>query len=132
MTRFWIPFGVLACFMTFVAMSCYAHRRPVRIDNDMRGRVRADLSRYKLLEQPELITLDSGEGFGAAFCSKDLEFAYLSTAARPGIVAYRMKDICDPDDCSCEIKVSELDRRRKDLSVPWQKAGSIFPPGARQ
>ena len=48
------------------------------------------------------------------------------------MVAYRMKDICDPDDCSCEIKISELEKRRRDLSVPWQMAGTILRPSFKR
>lgn len=119
--------------MMFVLAMCDAHRRPVAIENDTGQTVKFNISGYKIIDRLDSLPINPGEIYGAGYhCSKAWEFAYLSTASYPDFVAYRFKDICDFEECSCTIRVSELERRRRDLSVPWRDAGSIFPPGAKR
>jgi len=122
-------FGLLVMF--YLPM-CAAHIRPVQIENDTSSTVKLDLSPYKILpEYSEGITAlptKAGDGYGLLSCSKKWEFAYLSTLAHPDFVAYRVKDICDPDECSCVIKVSDLEKKRTRLAVPWQQAGMAIHP----
>ena len=132
-SRFWIPFGVAMFPLAMILSMCDAHRRPVRIDNDTSEPVLLEFSPYKLLEKPDAASVKPGDEYSAPFhCSNKWEFAYLSTKNYPDFVAYRFKDICDLKKCSCRIRVSYLESHRHDLSVPWAKAGSIFPPGARR
>jgi hypothetical protein len=85
-----------------------------------------------MLERPEVNLIAPGENGQIAGCSRSWEFAYISTKSHPDVVAYRFKDICDVDRCACDVKVSDLERCRHDLSVPWAKAGIVFPPGVKK
>jgi hypothetical protein len=130
--RFFISLTAGSFFLLVMMVSCYSHRRPVSIRNDSGEAVRLDISPYKQIEEPRGSSIDIGEGVRVPGCSKHWEFIYLSTQSHRDFVAYRVKDICDIDDCACDVKVSDLERRRHDLSVPWAKAGIVFPPGAQR
>lgn len=128
-TRFWIPFTVIVFPLMFIGMMCHDHRRPLGIDNDSREFVKADFERTRLNGVADLETLsplEPGDGYSIPFCSTDWPLIYLSTKSHPRFVAYRVQDFCDNDDCSCLIKVSDLERHRADRSVPWERAATLF------
>ena len=122
--------GVIAYSSLMPLAMCHAHRPPISVRNDTAGIVRIDLVSRKAPQSPDLNPTEPGVGFGVRGCAREWDFIYLSTSSHPAFVAYRMNDICDPDDCSCKVRVSHLEKRRRDLSTPWEKA-DIFPPGAQ-
>lgn len=122
--------GIALILMGPLSM-CAAHYRPVQVENDTRQAVKLDLSPYKILPEyvealPNISPIEPGGGFRAPSCSNKWEFAYLATVRHPEVVAYRIRDICDPDECSCNIRVSDLEKKRASLAVPWQKAGTTM------
>ena len=126
----WVPLCVAAYTMLILGALVLGQQRPLNIENDTKQPVQMHVSAHKLMEVGEVVPTVPESGLSIPNCSKTWEFIYLSTPAHPESVAYRVKDLCGEDDCFCRLKVSELERRREDLSVPWQKAGSVFPPGA--
>lgn len=123
--------GGFALLVIIYLPMCTSHHRPVQVKNDTSGAVKIYLSPYKILPEyverlPAVSPIEPGDGFGVYSCSKEREFAYLATATHPQVVAYRIRDFCDPDECSCDIKIGELERQRARLAVPWQKAGTSW------
>lgn len=125
----WILAGFVAFCMVPLGMCQYHTHFPVWVDNDTDHSARIQISEYKILDKIEGHLSKPGDGGGTGSCSKAYEFLYFATPSHPDYVAYRMKDICDLGDCSCKLKVSDLEKRRRQLSVPWEKAGNILPPG---
>lgn len=131
-TRFWIPLAVVGYSLMLPLGMCYGHYRPVKAENDINEHVRIDVLSQALSASSDPSRLASGEVRGLNACSKDLTYAYLATRSHPDLVVYRVKDVCDPDDCACHIKTSYLEQRRADLSVPWHQAGKLLPTEARR
>ena len=131
MTRWLIPGSVIALCLAMPLAMCAGHYRPILIENDTPHVVKFDISPYKILSEyaeglPTISPIEPGSGFRAPSCSNEWEFAYLATARHPEVVAYRIRDICDPNECSCDIKISDLEKQRARLAVPWQMAGTSW------
>lgn len=131
-THFWIPFSIVAGPALLLAAIWETNRTRVSVDHDVPEASRSELSSYKILDGRELEQYSSSNGDRGRGCSRGYEFVYLYTESHPEFVAYRVKDICDINRCSCDIKISYLQKRWHDLSVPWQKAGNILPKGVRK
>lgn len=127
----WI-IGIIAGYFLLALAMCYAQYRPILIENDTDQRAKIDITNTLLDKVGGLYSVEPRGGFRDSDCSRSYKLIFLSTQANPDMVAYRMKDICDPDDCSCEIKISQLEKRRRDLSVPWQMAGTILRPSFKR
>lgn len=130
-THFWIPFSISAACVLFFPVMCYGHRRPVVVDHNLPERSRSWMVQNKVIDVNKFkYAFSAGTGYWG--CSREYKFFYLSTEKHPEFVAYRVNDVCDISKCDCTIKVSYLENRRHDLSVPWQKAGNVLPEGVRR
>lgn len=84
---------------------------PLNVPNDTTQVVQIDIHARRYPTPIQLEEVPPGTPFGSRHCWRESDAILLATPTYRNPIVLDPKDFCDPDDCDCEIPVSQFLKR---------------------